>query len=580
MPERNALQPVDSRPEGLAELVLRSNEGDLDAAGHARLVSLLDDPAVRSAYTDLMMTVSVLDWEAGEDTHTARAADMAVGSVIMEGVIDRERAASMVVALDEDDLLEEMPGNAWRGWRPPEATDGTPVRVFVIPTAAVWIGVAAAVMLAAIIFWSKPAGNPAPSTAARPTPNDDHSRAAVAPVADLIESFDAAWESGFSVGSLQPGHYRLTHGWVKLRTRHGVEVVLEAPAAFSLDADNAMTLDLGNVVAEVPRSASGFTVRTPGGRVVDRGTAFGVSVDSTGAALAHVFMGEVEAVSDGARGPRTLTARTNEAALLKPDGTLAHRPAAPGRFAREVPATPYQAAVMRSRPMCYWRGPLNTSTGELRDYGWLGADAQASGLGADRVGFSADDPSGSLDFGNLSRGEVSVPYRDAFEFTGAFAIEVWCWVSPEHDKFMRVVSTRREQGGIGLGVNGSDANSIVSAVPNVPVLTFFGQRDIVGHRTLPTGRWTHLVATVDARGEVRLFINGAACPFTTTNVTSQETDRSDEPGDTPLMIGRNPFVTIRGGLQAWQGGLDEIAIYDRALTEDEVLEHYNALPRP
>ncbi|MFI4859754.1 MAG: LamG-like jellyroll fold domain-containing protein [Phycisphaerales bacterium JB063] len=455
---------------------------------------------------------------------------------------------------------------------------GRSKRVVVIPQAFVWLTLAAVLGIVAIVVFqaNKPIETTSPPQVQAP-PATRGNPALADPVATLTRSFDAVWlrDTPADDGGMPAGNYTLTRGWAGVRTLKGVDIVLEGPVTFELGDNNAIILTRGQLVADVPRRARGFVVSTPGGRVVDLGTTFGVSVDPDGKTLAHVMSGEAEITAGRPGNTAGVRLSAGDAATVEPGGEVQRASAAPMQFVREVPATAYQAAVLSSGPMCYWRGPLDESTGVMSDYGWLEADGQGSGVRADPLGFSRDDPSGALDFGVESRGFITVPYHEAFEFSGAFTIELWCWIAPGHHQFMRAVSTRSESDGVGFGVNGTDAFSIETAGPNVPVLTFFGQRDIVGEQPLPEGRWTHLAATVDPQGRIRLYVNGVRCPLTTINVGSSVSNASR----TPLMIGRNPFVSSGGGLQSWVGGLDEIAIYDRALTEDEVRKHYNAFSR-
>ncbi len=82
--------------------------------------------------------------------------------------------------------------------------------------------------------------------------------------------------------------------------------------------------------------------------------------------------------------------------------------------------------------------------------------------------------------------------------------------------------------------------------------------------TFDQGEWVFLVATYDG-AKTKLYGNGillAEEDFSTSIVNS----------NSPLEIGRNGF----NGLDDFKGVIDDIRIYSRALTEDEILELYNA----
>jgi hypothetical protein len=100
--------------------------------------------------------------------------------------------------------------------------------------------------------------------------------------------------------------HRIAAGTVKLRTRRGAELVIEAPAVFRFESAQRLHLETGRLSAEVPPPAKGFTVITPDGDAVDLGTRFGIDVTGQGRSEIHVFEGEVVAQLDGASDPLSL----------------------------------------------------------------------------------------------------------------------------------------------------------------------------------------------------------------------------------------------------------------------------------
>ncbi len=85
--------------------------------------------------------------------------------------------------------------------------------------------------------------------------------------------------------------HRIAAGTVKLRTRRGAELVIEAPAAFRFESPQRLHLETGRLSADVPPPAKGFTVITPDGDAVDLGTRFGIDVTGQGRSEIHVFRG-------------------------------------------------------------------------------------------------------------------------------------------------------------------------------------------------------------------------------------------------------------------------------------------------
>jgi hypothetical protein len=104
------------------------------------------------------------------------------------------------------------------------------------------------------------------------------------------------------VGSVLPkGSLRFESGVIQVEFFSGARVILEGPADFELLSSNEGLCHHGKLRAFVPPQAQGFTVRTPGITLVDRGTEFGLRLDRSGEAEVHVFQGLVEIHSHGSR---------------------------------------------------------------------------------------------------------------------------------------------------------------------------------------------------------------------------------------------------------------------------------------
>lgn len=90
---------------------------------------------------------------------------------------------------------------------------------------------------------------------------------------------------------------KLTAGVMKIQFDNGVQVVIEGPAVFSIEAYERMRLTYGKLYAKVPRQAVGFRVNTPGCGVIDLGTEFGVDVTDRGDTSVHLMKGKASLVT-------------------------------------------------------------------------------------------------------------------------------------------------------------------------------------------------------------------------------------------------------------------------------------------
>jgi hypothetical protein len=87
----------------------------------------------------------------------------------------------------------------------------------------------------------------------------------------------------------------IERGLAEIRFRAGASVILQGPTRVELLSGNSVRLLVGKLAARVSRPATGFEVHAPAGKVIDRGTEFGVSVTPEGLTEVQVFAGEVEA---------------------------------------------------------------------------------------------------------------------------------------------------------------------------------------------------------------------------------------------------------------------------------------------
>lgn len=86
----------------------------------------------------------------------------------------------------------------------------------------------------------------------------------------------------------------LDSGVVELAFRNGATLVAEGPARLDIAGAGHVILHQGKISAKVPQSAVGFTVDTVSGKVIDRGTNFGVKATPSGLVETHVFEGRVD----------------------------------------------------------------------------------------------------------------------------------------------------------------------------------------------------------------------------------------------------------------------------------------------
>jgi hypothetical protein len=177
-------------------------------------------------------------------------------------------------------------------------------------------------------------------------------------VATLTDTKACKWDAGTlpteTGASLTPGRLRLAEGLARLTFASGAVVTLEGPADLELVSPMRCALHRGQLVASVPPAATGFVVDTPGTRVTDYGTEFGVTVHPEQTADVQVFSGRVDVLHHPTG--RTEEMRTGGLRRFTPDGP---RPFDPNR---DVPSEPAVRPAAGTRIV-----HLSTAQGRGRD---------------------------------------------------------------------------------------------------------------------------------------------------------------------------------------------------------------------
>lgn len=149
--------------------------------------------------------------------------------------------------------------------------------------------------------------------------------------------------------SADRGESKIGSGLIELTFASGTRAVVEGPATFQVLGNNAMSLQQGKLVADVPKGAEGFSVAYPDGKIVDLGTEFGVEVASGGrSANFGVFRGEIEFHPQGDAG-RPVRLLENHA-IMAENGTVVSVPFHQEKFTRKLPSREFAWEIKGDNP--------------------------------------------------------------------------------------------------------------------------------------------------------------------------------------------------------------------------------------
>lgn len=168
---------------------------------------------------------------------------------------------------------------------------------------------AAVLLVSAIVLWLKSAQALEPLASFRLGPGSHHT---------LSHTGEGKTAEGKVLA--HGSRLQLTRGTLEAEFDSGGRFIIEAPGDITVLADGEIMLRKGIAWFEIPSEAVGFTVHTPQLRIVDLGTEFGVTANTSIGEEVHVFKGSVEASLIGETEPMTLKA--GEAARIDAGGKL------------------------------------------------------------------------------------------------------------------------------------------------------------------------------------------------------------------------------------------------------------------
>ncbi|MBV8880390.1 MAG: hypothetical protein JO332_10530 [Planctomycetaceae bacterium] len=394
----------------------------------------------------------------------------------------------------------------------------------------------------------------------------------------LTRALDTRWSGiGPALGAVLPkGRLAFDAGVIQVEFFSGARVILEGPAEFELVSTNEAVCRQGKLRAFVPPQAQGFTVRTSGLELVDRGTEFGLRLDRSGDAEVHVFQGRVEIHARGARSDLPV----GRALRIDPAGAIVPIPADPEAFVSLSDLTLRSAEAAKSR-FARWGGASDRLRHDPRIavyYSFEDAPEWSRELRSQRAERSPLD--GAVIGARWSEGRWQgkkalefkgpgdrVRFQDAGEYD-SLTLMTWVRVDGLDRPFSGLMLTDgwtsgsvhwqiTQAGALRLGIHGAGQMNDY----DTPVLFAPAQ----------LGRWIHLCTVYDRDArEVLHYVDGRLVR------------RLPLKFDTKLQLGAaelgNWGVPLQGNVYAVRnlnGRMDEFALFGKAIGADEIRELYS-----
>ncbi|MDD7983532.1 FecR domain-containing protein [Lentisphaera marina] len=376
---------------------------------------------------------------------------------------------------------------------------------------------------------------------------------------------------------LNAGPFTLDKGYAELTLKNGVQLTLEAPIKLDFKNPDLILLHEGNLVANVPKQAIGFTVLTPSSEIIDLGTEFAVGVSPSGASEVHVMQGEVKA--------RSL--KNNQFVNLFKDD------------ARAFDAQ-QQMSIIESNPMRFRRS-LPGESPEDPDFLHWSFDDQANITTASGKGFDTSQFSGELKTLNQGQGPIyeNGQFGKALFFNGKDAyvetafkgiggteprtVAFWAKIPEDFtiDNGYGMISWGLHRPGKAWQIS---PNPLKREGPLGRLRIGTMQATVVGQTDLRDRRWHHIAivmyggSEVDTSTHILLYIDGKL--ENTSHKAVQRIDTIlDHKQSRPLIFGRNmafDYDNKQIRQKFFRGWLDEIFIFDAALDQEQIQNLMNS----
>lgn len=387
--------------------------------------------------------------------------------------------------------------------------------------------------------------------------------------------------------SLRDGRYRLQGGFAQFTFRNKVEVVLESPADFEIVNDLKMILHRGRISAVVSPEGEGFSVETPSIDLTDYGTEFAVEVLPDRASEVHVFSGEVKVK------PKLAPVDMERVQLLANQATRVR--ATSGipegidvdleRFVRELNESPspkigYDKLIDELAPVMFYRMAPSVDGITLADHGTQTSDGV---LMTDYMAFPPFKP-GRIGSALYLNGPGTMAYAKVPHYhpvtTGA--ITVCGWVKAESRPRWAAIAKQWaiefDDDNMPHGLGGQFHFGLHDYAGDLEVQVRDGQGNVIKLREntpFPLQSWQHVAFVADGE-QVRLYRNGIE--IDSAICEGLAIDGPDSMGigaklsyDCTRPDDRNPGF--------WHGRIDELAIFDKALSEEQLMRIVETVPR-
>ena len=244
-----------------------------------------------------------------------------------------------------------------------------------------------------------------------------------------------------------------------------------------------------------------------------------------------------------------------------------------------APTTPYPVAVIADKPIAFWRldepDDANGNQGVVANDYIGGYDGMYTNTILQVPGYDPTlDADTAAQFGSWTLNDSAVENITGIAFTtptntdGAFSVEAWVNASQPATAGAGIVSAGYGGGGEQFAIDcGGTGNALRFYFRDASTASHV----VTGTNVLTIGTWYHVAAVLDAaHSNEFLYVDGQLVAKTTLAAKGLGVRTPT----TPLSIGARSSILLTNYNLQFQGTIDEVAIYNYALSSNQVLNHY------
>jgi hypothetical protein len=232
-----------------------------------------------------------------------------------------------------------------------------------------------------------------------------------------------------------------------------------------------------------------------------------------------------------------------------------------------TPTISYPQVVLGDNPVAYWR--LNETVDTVAHDSWGGHDGEYISVNQGQPGYSPNDPDTAAEFGTLSPSDSYVGNIQGIDFStfannATFSLEAWV----NGEGFPQANGAGIITFGYGGGGEQFNLDTGNGGNFRLSIRDAFNFAHNANSSVAPNTSWQHVLGVCDEpNGLIHLYINGVES-------SNAAISGGIQAGTSPISIGSRESGFNSNFDLNFQGLIDEVAIYNYALTPAQVQNHY------